>query len=161
MFDVVELGTQILSGGVELAREFLFQVTNSGSDRAQLGPLAKAARDAMGKTRLRAVADRGYYSGPQIKECADAGALAERRRRCLAFNGNNGLALHHAGLRVEGTHGGTHGPNVIRCGAAATTHDIHAEVTGEVDHLIGESFRRLVVMHLAFDDRRQAGVRQH
>jgi hypothetical protein len=27
----------------------------------------------MGKTRLRAVADRGYYSGPQIKECADAG----------------------------------------------------------------------------------------
>jgi hypothetical protein len=35
--------------------------------------MEKAARDAMGKTRLRAVADRGYYSGPQIKECADAG----------------------------------------------------------------------------------------
>ncbi len=49
------------------------EVTNSGSDRAQLSPMAKAARDAMGKTRLRAVADRGYYSGPQIKECADAG----------------------------------------------------------------------------------------
>ncbi len=49
------------------------EVTNSGSDRAQLGPIAKAARHAMGKTRLRAVADRGYYSGPQIKECADAG----------------------------------------------------------------------------------------
>jgi hypothetical protein len=49
------------------------EVTNSGSDRAQLSPIAKAARDAMGKTRLRAVADRGYFSGPQIKECADAG----------------------------------------------------------------------------------------
>ena len=49
------------------------EVTNSGSDRAQLSPMAKAARDAMGKIRLRAVADRGYYSGPQIKECADAG----------------------------------------------------------------------------------------
>jgi transposase len=36
------------------------EVTNSGSDRAQLSPMAKAARDAMGKTRLRAVADRGY-----------------------------------------------------------------------------------------------------
>jgi hypothetical protein len=35
--------------------------------------MAKAARDAMGRTRLRAVADRGYYSGPQIKACADAG----------------------------------------------------------------------------------------
>jgi hypothetical protein len=49
------------------------EVTNSGSDRAQLSPMAKAARDAMGKTRLRAVADRGYYTGTQIKECADAG----------------------------------------------------------------------------------------
>jgi transposase len=49
------------------------EVTNSGSDRAQLSPMAKAARDAMGRTKLRAVADRGYYSGPQIKECADAG----------------------------------------------------------------------------------------
>jgi hypothetical protein len=27
----------------------------------------------MGKARLQAVADRGYYSGPQIKECADSG----------------------------------------------------------------------------------------
>ncbi|MFM0497960.1 IS1182 family transposase [Paraburkholderia caledonica] len=49
------------------------EVTNSGSDRAQLGPMAKAARDAMGRTKLRAVADRGYYNAPQIKECADAG----------------------------------------------------------------------------------------
>src|ERR1700759_1154996 len=49
------------------------EVTNSGSDRAQLSPMAKAARDAMSETRLRAVADRGYYTGTQIKECADAG----------------------------------------------------------------------------------------
>jgi hypothetical protein len=49
------------------------EVTNSGSDRGQLSPIAKAARDAMGRTRLRAVADRGYYNAPQIKACADAG----------------------------------------------------------------------------------------
>lgn len=48
------------------------EVTNSGHDRAQLSPMAQAARDAMGKTRLKAIADRGYYSGPQIKACADA-----------------------------------------------------------------------------------------
>lgn len=48
------------------------EVTNCGSDRAQLGPIPKAARDAMGKTTPRAVADRGYYSGLQIKDCADA-----------------------------------------------------------------------------------------
>jgi hypothetical protein len=39
------------------------EVTNSGSNRALLSPMAKAPRDAMGKTRLRAVADRGYYMG--------------------------------------------------------------------------------------------------
>jgi len=38
--------------------------------------MAVAARDAMGKTKLQAVADRGYYSGPQIKACHDAGIAA-------------------------------------------------------------------------------------
>ena len=52
------------------------EVTNSGSDRAQLAPMAAAAREAMGKTKLQAVADRGYYSAPQIKACDDAGIAA-------------------------------------------------------------------------------------
>jgi len=49
------------------------EVTNVGSDRAQLSPMAQAARDAMGKTTLKAVADRGYNNAPQIKACHDAG----------------------------------------------------------------------------------------
>jgi transposase len=52
------------------------EVTNIGNDRAQLSPMALAARDAMGKTRLQAVADRGYYNSPQIKACHDAGIAA-------------------------------------------------------------------------------------
>jgi transposase len=52
------------------------EVTNSGSDRAQLAPMAAAAREAMGKKTLQAVADRGYYSAPQIKACDDAGIAA-------------------------------------------------------------------------------------
>jgi len=52
------------------------EVTNTGSDRAQLAPMAAAAREAMGKRKLQAVADRGYYSGPQIKACDDAGIAA-------------------------------------------------------------------------------------
>jgi transposase len=51
-------------------------VTNQGHDRAQLAPMTIAAREAMGKHRLQAVADRGYYSGPQIKACHDAGVAA-------------------------------------------------------------------------------------
>jgi len=49
------------------------EVPNVGSDRGQLSPMAQAARDAMGKTTLKAVADRGYYNAPQIKACHDAG----------------------------------------------------------------------------------------
>jgi transposase len=49
------------------------EVTNTGHDRAQLSPMAQAARDAMSKSRLRVVADRGYYNAPQIKACVDAG----------------------------------------------------------------------------------------
>ena len=35
--------------------------------------MTQAAREAMGKKRLRAIADRGYYSAPQIKACAETG----------------------------------------------------------------------------------------
>jgi hypothetical protein len=52
------------------------EVTNVGSDRAQLAKMATAARDAMGKKKLRAYADRGYYNAPEIKDCADAGIAA-------------------------------------------------------------------------------------
>ena len=52
------------------------QVTNVGSDRAQLARIATAARDTMGKKKLRAYADRGYYNAPEIKDCADAGIAA-------------------------------------------------------------------------------------
>ena len=49
------------------------EVTNVGSDRAQLSKMALAAREAMGKTKLQALADRGYYSSPELKACDDAG----------------------------------------------------------------------------------------
>jgi transposase len=49
------------------------EVTNVGSDRAQLTKMATAARDAMAKRRLQTVADRGYFSGPEIKACTEAG----------------------------------------------------------------------------------------
>ncbi len=48
------------------------EVTNEGHDRNQLAPMAIAARQAMGKNQLQAIADRGYYSGTQIKACDDA-----------------------------------------------------------------------------------------
>jgi hypothetical protein len=52
------------------------EVTNVGSDRAQLSKMALAAREAMGKKSLQAYADRGYFSGPEIKTCDEAGIKA-------------------------------------------------------------------------------------
>ena len=43
------------------------EVTNIGSDRAQLTKMGTAAKAAMGKQRLQAVADRGYFSGPRSR----------------------------------------------------------------------------------------------
>ena len=52
------------------------EVTNDSSDRSQLSAMALAARAAMGKTRLQAHADRGYYNGRELKACEDAGIAA-------------------------------------------------------------------------------------
>ena len=52
------------------------EVTNRGHDREALASMAQAARGAMGRKRLRALADRGYYSAAQIKACAEAGVAA-------------------------------------------------------------------------------------
>jgi len=49
------------------------EVTNVGSDRAQLSKMAGTAREAMGKHRLQAIADRGYFSGAEILACTEVG----------------------------------------------------------------------------------------
>jgi transposase len=48
------------------------EVTNSGTDRAQLANMGTQAKAVLGVDKLEAVADRGYYSGEEIKACADA-----------------------------------------------------------------------------------------
>ena len=45
------------------------EVTNSGSDRAQLANMASQAKDVLGVDKLEAIADRGYFSGEQILTC--------------------------------------------------------------------------------------------
>ena len=49
------------------------EVTNSGSDRAQLANVAKQAKAVLQTDELDAVADRGYFSGPEVLACHEAG----------------------------------------------------------------------------------------
>ena len=74
-------GTGIVGYNVQTAVEtknhliVTHEVTNEGSDRHQLKKMADAAREALGTKKLTAIADRGYYSGQEIKACDDAGMV--------------------------------------------------------------------------------------
>src|ERR671921_631869 len=48
-------------------------VVMTGSDRAQLSPMASAAREAPGAGSVEVVADGGYYSGQEVLACERAG----------------------------------------------------------------------------------------
>jgi transposase len=49
------------------------EVTNQGHDRTQLANMAQQAKAVLGEDEITVVADRGYYSGEEIKSCAEAG----------------------------------------------------------------------------------------
>ena len=49
------------------------EVTNVGSDRAQLARVAKETKAVLQMDTLEAVADRGYFSGEEILACEQAG----------------------------------------------------------------------------------------
>ena len=47
-------------------------VINQGNDRAQLSPMSKKAKAAIGANKLEVFADSGYFSGVEILECGKA-----------------------------------------------------------------------------------------
>lgn len=49
------------------------EVTNLGHDRTQLSNMAFQARDAVGSETLEVIADSGYFKGPEILKCEQAG----------------------------------------------------------------------------------------
>jgi Transposase DDE domain len=49
------------------------EVTNVGTDRAQLANTAQAAKAALEVDKLEAVADRGYFNGEEILACEQVG----------------------------------------------------------------------------------------
>lgn len=52
------------------------EVTNKGFDRDQLAPMAKAAKSALGRPDLHAIADKGYFSSAEILASHQAGIIA-------------------------------------------------------------------------------------
>jgi len=52
------------------------EVTNQGSDRSQLSPMAKQAGEAMDTEDLTVIADAGYFKNKEILSCHKAGITA-------------------------------------------------------------------------------------
>lgn len=48
-------------------------IVNEGHDRRQLANMSLRAREAMGTESLDVLADRGYFKGPEILQCVEAG----------------------------------------------------------------------------------------
>jgi len=67
------------------------EVTNVGSDRAQLANMAKQAKAVLGRDKLEVVADRGYYNGDEIRACEQAGIEAYLPKPNTSGNKARGL----------------------------------------------------------------------
>ena len=67
------------------------EVTNVGHDRTQLANMAFQAREAIGGDALEVIVDRGYYKGPELLACEQAGITAFVPKTMTSDNKARGL----------------------------------------------------------------------
>jgi transposase len=90
-------GTGIVGYNVQTAVEpdnhliVAHAVTTDFNDHQQLSPMAIAAKQAMGASKLDAVADRGYFKGEEVLACDKAGIAAYVPRPATSNNKAKGL----------------------------------------------------------------------
>ncbi len=66
-------------------------VVQTGSDRAQLAPMANKAKAALGVDELDVVADRGYFSAGQILKCAEIDVTPTLPKPQTSSNAKKGM----------------------------------------------------------------------
>jgi len=67
------------------------EVTNKGSDRTQLSPMATQAHEAIDTEDLTVIADAGYYKSEELLSCQEAGITANVPRPLTSGNQAKGL----------------------------------------------------------------------
>lgn len=67
------------------------EVTNVGHDRTHLAAMANHAQQATGRRDLVAIADRGYFNGPEIRLCESQGATPLVPKPLTSGNRAHGL----------------------------------------------------------------------
>jgi transposase len=71
-------------------------VTNQGSDRTQLSPMATQAREALDTEDLTVIADAGYFKSEALLSCHEAGITANVSRPQTSGNQAKGLFARQA-----------------------------------------------------------------
>jgi transposase len=90
-------GTGIVGYNVQMAVDaehhliVAHEVTNVGSDRAQLASMGRKARDATGCEEVTVLADRGYYNGDEVLACEGTGVLPCVPKTLTSGNPKRGL----------------------------------------------------------------------
>jgi Transposase DDE domain len=90
-------GTGIVGYNVQIAvdaeHHFIVahDVTNAGSDRAQLTAMSRKAREASGCEEVTVLADRGYYNGDEVLACEGTGILPVIPKTQTSGNAKRGL----------------------------------------------------------------------
>jgi transposase len=67
------------------------EVTNVGHDRTHLSKMALQSREALGLDDMEAIADRGYFKGPEILTCVQAGITPSVPKTMTSDNKAKGL----------------------------------------------------------------------
>ena len=67
------------------------EVTNVGHDRTQLSKMALQSREALAVKSMEAIADRGYFKGPEILKCVQAGITPSVPKTMTSDNKAKGL----------------------------------------------------------------------
>ena len=90
-------GTGIVGYNVQVAVDaehhliVAHEVTNVGSDRAQLASMGRKAREASGCEEVTVLADRGYYTGEEVLACEGTGVLPGVPKTLTSGNAKRGL----------------------------------------------------------------------
>jgi transposase len=90
-------GTGIVGYNVQMAVDaehhliVAHEVTNVGSDRAQLASMSRKARDATGYEEVIVLADRGYLDGDEVLACEETGVLPCVPKTLTSGNAKRGL----------------------------------------------------------------------
>ena len=90
-------GTGIVGYNVQIAVDaehhliVAHEVTNIGSDRAQLTSMGQKTRDAIGSEQITVLADRGYYNGDEVLACEGTGILPCIPKTQTSGNAKRGL----------------------------------------------------------------------